>query len=98
MASASACLFYKKVLKLKPVMKSKRSTYFCAGKIWVALDQREPYNSSENYVHICFDTSKKYFNKFVEEIRNNNRLVRQPGWLPLKPCNFSPCGYEIAVF
>jgi hypothetical protein len=26
------------------------------------------------------------------------RLVRQPGWLPLKSCNFSPCGCEIAVF
>jgi hypothetical protein len=32
--------------------------------------------------------------RFVED----NGLVRQPGWLPHKSCNFSPCGCEIAVF
>jgi hypothetical protein len=25
-------------------------------------------------------------------------LVQQPGWLSHKSCNFSPCGYDMAVF
>jgi hypothetical protein len=53
-------------------MKSNRSAYFYAGKIWIALDQREPYNSSKNYAHICFNVPKKYYNKFIEKIRKNN--------------------------
>jgi catechol 2,3-dioxygenase-like lactoylglutathione lyase family enzyme len=68
----AAFCFYKDILKLKPVMKSNRSAYFYAGKIWIALDQREPYNTSENYAHICFNMPKKYYNKFIEEIRENN--------------------------
>jgi catechol-2,3-dioxygenase len=68
----TAFSFYKDVLKLKPVMKSNRSAYFYAGNIWVALDQREPYNTSQNYAHICFNVPKKYFNEFVDEIRKNN--------------------------
>ncbi len=39
----SAFLFYKDILKLKPVMKSNRSAYFLAGKVWLALDQQEKY-------------------------------------------------------
>ena len=68
----TAFSFYKDVLKLKPVMKSNRSAYFYAGKIWIALDKREPYDTSENYAHICFNVSKKYFNKFIEGIKKNN--------------------------
>jgi len=36
-------IFYRNVLKLKPVMKSNRNAYFLAGKIWIALDQKEKY-------------------------------------------------------
>jgi catechol 2,3-dioxygenase-like lactoylglutathione lyase family enzyme len=54
----TAFSFYKDILKLKPVMKSSRSAYFYAGKIWIALDQREPYNPSENYAHVCFNVAK----------------------------------------
>lgn len=68
----AAFVFYKDILKLKPVMKSNRSAYFYAGKIWIALDQREPYNSSENYAHICFNVSRKHFNKYINGIRKNN--------------------------
>jgi len=67
----SAFLFYKDILKLKPVMKSNRSAYFLAGKIWVALDQREPYIASENYSHICFNVSKRHFKTFVKKITEN---------------------------
>jgi hypothetical protein len=35
----------------------------------MALDQRESYNPSENYAHICFNVPKRYYNKFVEEIK-----------------------------
>ena len=69
-----AFAFYKDILKLKPVMKSNRSAYFYAGKTWIALDQREPYNSSENYSHICFNISRKYFKKYINEIRRNNNI------------------------
>jgi catechol 2,3-dioxygenase-like lactoylglutathione lyase family enzyme len=67
----TAFSFYKDILKLKPVMKSSRSAYFYAGKTWIALDKREPYNASENYSHICFNVSKRHFKKFVEGIRGN---------------------------
>jgi catechol 2,3-dioxygenase-like lactoylglutathione lyase family enzyme len=67
----SAFLFYKDILNLKPVMKSNRSAYFLAGKIWVALDQREKYIASENYSHICFNVSKIHFNTFVKKIKEN---------------------------
>ena len=65
-------VFYKDILKLKLVMKSNCSAYFYAGKIWIALYQREPYNSSENYAHICFNISRKYFKKYIDEIRKSN--------------------------
>jgi catechol 2,3-dioxygenase-like lactoylglutathione lyase family enzyme len=68
----TAFVFYKDILKLKSVMKSNRSAYFYAGKIWIALDKREPYNSSENYAHICFNISKRHFKKYVKEITKNN--------------------------
>jgi catechol 2,3-dioxygenase-like lactoylglutathione lyase family enzyme len=67
----SAFLFYKNVLNLKPVMKSNRSAYFFAGKIWLALDQRETYIASENYSHICFNVPKRHFKYFVEKIKEN---------------------------
>ena len=67
----SAFLFYKNILKLKPVMKSNRSAYFLAGKIWIALDQQENYILSENYSHICFNISKRYYKKFIERIKEN---------------------------
>ena len=60
----TAFVFYKDILKLKPVMKSNRSAYFYAGKIWIALDQREPYNPSENYAHISFNVEKCISNLF----------------------------------
>ena len=65
-------VFYRDMLKLKLVMKSNRNAYFYAGKTWIALDQREPYNSSENYAHICFNISRKYFKKYIDEIRKSN--------------------------
>jgi catechol 2,3-dioxygenase-like lactoylglutathione lyase family enzyme len=68
----TAFSFYKRILKLKPVMKSNRSAYFYAGKTWIALDKKERYNASENYAHICFNISKGHFKKFVEGIRENN--------------------------
>jgi catechol 2,3-dioxygenase-like lactoylglutathione lyase family enzyme len=68
----TAFIFYKDILKLKPVMKSNRSAYFYAGKIWIALDQRGEYDSSKNYAHICFNISKKLYKGFVEQIKQNN--------------------------
>ena len=44
-----------------PVMKSDRSAYFYAGKIWIALDQKEKYIVSDNYSHICFNVPKKLY-------------------------------------
>ncbi|MDR0455452.1 MAG: VOC family protein [Treponema sp.] len=66
----TAFLFYKNILKLKPVMKSNRSAYFLAGKIWIA-DQKENYVLSENYSHICFNVSKRHYKNFVEKIKEN---------------------------
>ena len=67
----TAFLFYKNILKLKPVMKSNRSAYFYAGKVWLALDQQDHYIVSENYSHICFNISKEQYNKFIEKIKQN---------------------------
>jgi len=67
----SAFLFYKNVLKLKPVMKSNRSAYFLAGKIWIALDKQEKYIASENYSHICFNVSKRHYKYFVKKIKES---------------------------
>jgi catechol 2,3-dioxygenase-like lactoylglutathione lyase family enzyme len=73
----SAFLFYKNVLKLKPVMKSNRSAYFLAGKIWVALDKKEKYIPSENYSHICFNVPKKHYKHYVEKLRENTIMEWQ---------------------
>jgi catechol 2,3-dioxygenase-like lactoylglutathione lyase family enzyme len=73
----TAFIFYKNILKLKPVMKSNRSAYFLAGKIWIALDQKENYIISENYSHICFNVSKRHYNHFVNNIRENNIIEWQ---------------------
>jgi len=73
----TAFIFYRNVLKLKPVMKSNRSAYFLAGKIWIALDQKEKYIISENYSHICFNVSKRHYNYFVKSIRENNIIEWQ---------------------
>ena len=67
----SAFAFYKNVLKLKPVMKSNRSAYFYAGKVWLALDQGDQYTISENYSHICFNISKRQYKKFIEQVKQN---------------------------
>jgi catechol-2,3-dioxygenase len=68
----SAFLFYKDVLQLKPIMKSKRSAYFCAGKTWIALDQRDQFVPSENYSHICFNISKRQYEKCIKTIKEKN--------------------------
>jgi len=67
----TAFSFYKEILCLKPVMKSNRSAYFLAGKIWIALDQKEDYVPSENYSHICFNVKKGQYKTFVEKIKKN---------------------------
>jgi hypothetical protein len=63
----TAYMFYKNILKLKPIMKSDISAYFLAGKIWIALDQKEQYIASTNYSHICFYISKRQYRKFAEK-------------------------------
>ena len=65
----TAFLFYKNVLRLKPVMKSEISAYFLAGKIWIALDQKDNYIASDNYSHICFNISKRNYKNFVNKLR-----------------------------
>jgi len=67
----SAFSFYRNILKLRPIMKSNKSAYFLAGKIWIALDQRGEYTTSKNYSHICFNISEKYYEKFIQEIELN---------------------------
>ena len=67
----TAFSFYKNILKLKPIMKSSRSAYFLAGKIWVALDQRGEYAIPDNYSHICFNIPKSHFQKFVQAVKEN---------------------------
>ena len=73
----SAFLFYKNILELKPIMKSNRSAYFLAGKIWIALDQQEKYTISENYSHVCFNISKKLYKTFVEKMKEHNIMEWQ---------------------
>ena len=73
----SAFLFYKNIIGLKPVMKSNRSAYFMAGKIWIALDQRNDYNASENYSHICFNVKKRHYKIFIERIKENEIIEWQ---------------------
>ena len=66
-----AFFFYKEILKLKPVMKSSRSAYFLAGKIWIVLDKRKTFKECENYAHISFNVSKKLYKTFITEIKKN---------------------------
>jgi hypothetical protein len=59
-----------------------------------------------NCISLDYAPSVDYIENITREEGTGNhkridiviRLVRQPGWLPLKSCNFSPCGYEVAVF
>ena len=67
----TAFLFYKNLLKLKPIMKSNRSAYFLAGEIWIALDQRDKYILPNNYSHICFNISKGHYGKYIKDLRKN---------------------------
>jgi len=67
----TAFSFYREILGLKPVMKSSRSAYFLAGKIWIALDQKDNYISSENYSHICFNVKRSQYKVFTEKIKKN---------------------------
>jgi len=66
-----AFLFYKNIIGLKPIMKSGRSAYFLAGKIWIALDQRDDFTVSKNYSHICFNVEKRQYKKFIKKIKEN---------------------------
>ena len=68
----TAFIFYRDSLELKPIMKSKYSSYFLAGKTWIVLDQRETFIPSENYTHICFNISKNNFEKMKRKIYKNN--------------------------
>ncbi|QQO10383.1 VOC family protein [Breznakiella homolactica] len=68
----SAFTFYKNVLELTPIMKSKRSAYFTAGQVWIALDERPNYEKSDNYAHICFNVPKEKYLHFIEKIKQNN--------------------------
>jgi len=68
----SAFDFYKDILKLKPIMKSSRSAYFCAGDMWIALNQDETYNPSDNYAHIAFNVPEIFYYKFVEAIKKED--------------------------
>ena len=65
----TAYSFYKNILGLKPVMKSSKSAYFLAGKIWIALDQKEHYIPSENYSHICFNIKKGKYKYFIKKLK-----------------------------
>jgi len=67
----TAFLFYKNIIGLKPIMKSSRSAYFLAGKIWIALDQRDDFTVSKNYSHICFNVKKRQYKIFIEKIKEN---------------------------
>jgi type I restriction enzyme R subunit len=78
------------------------------------LDVLKNYTPYQSYYHLVknieedplFDKGKaqKRLRKYVElnpkaiKKKAEIGLVRQPGWLPHKSCNFSPCGCEIAVF
>ena len=68
----TAFIFYKDILGLKPIMKSKFSSYFLAGKTWIALNQSEAFIPSENSAHICFNISKNNFEKMKRRIYKNN--------------------------
>jgi len=68
----SAFDFYKDILKLKPIMKSNRIAYFCAGEMWIALNQDEKYSPSENYAHIAFNIPEENYNQFAKMIKENH--------------------------
>ena len=68
----TAFIFYRDLLELKPIMKSKFSSYFLAGKTWIALNQSETFIPSINYAHICFNISKNNFDKIKRKIHKTN--------------------------
>lgn len=57
-------IFYKDVLKLKPVMISSYSAYFTAGKTWIALvEEKDKDQKTVLYSHIAFDLNRKKYVK-----------------------------------
>ena len=62
--------FYKDILGLKPVMKSKISAYFTAGNTWIALTKDEYKTNKSDYSHIAFNIDSKKFNTLKNRIKD----------------------------
>lgn len=67
-----AFLFYRDVLGLKPIMKSKTSAYFLAGDTWIALTGEQDFKVSPNYSHIAFSVDETEFEGFDKRLKCNN--------------------------
>ncbi len=62
--------FYKEILGLKPIMKSKISAYFKAGTIWLALVKDASKINGNDYSHVAFNIDSKDFNNLKNKIKN----------------------------
>jgi catechol 2,3-dioxygenase-like lactoylglutathione lyase family enzyme len=62
--------FYKEILGLKPIMKSKISVYFQAGIVWIALVKSSSGKNKSDYSHIAFNVASKDFNNLKNKIKN----------------------------
>lgn len=62
--------FYKEILGLKPIMKSKISAYFTAGNTWIALTKDEFKTNERNDNHIAFNIDSKDFITLKNRIKD----------------------------
>jgi catechol 2,3-dioxygenase-like lactoylglutathione lyase family enzyme len=62
--------FYKEILGLKPIMKSKISAYFTAENTWIALTKDECKTNKSDYSHIAFNIDSKKFNTLKNRIKD----------------------------
>ncbi len=65
--------FYRNILGFRPLMKSKQSAYFLAGKDWFCIeeDPQTRTHALPEYTHFAFSVDQKDFKKIVTAIKNS---------------------------
>lgn len=70
-------IFYKDILKFKPIMKSKISCYFIIENTWIAFSLEDIQDERKLYSHIAFECEKSYLDEFRLIMKENNIIEWQ---------------------
>lgn len=93
--------FFKVVLKLRPLVKSKgKSAYFLAGQDWIALVQSERPDRSErtSYAHLALSVDPKNFKQMAERILQSGAIIWQENRSPGDSLYFlDPSGNKLEI-